>query len=298
MRQTPFALLVATLVGFAAQAAPSQCLGTGGSLLIFDETLVLSSGPDGFENQVKGTLCSPLIQRPGILFDYSSWDVGVFNYLSPIYDQQGLTLGLIPLSFLELRVDAAAVGIWTLPLDGAGYFALPGYTRHFRESDLVSANARSAYGANVTLGARLQAEGEIFQTTVVLTNTFQLDYWYVGDGTHYYNARRDVILAQSDWLVKNIGSLLFKKRATQSVSVQFGVQDDLTYVPASADLANILGVFLSVPIRREGVLRDIEPFVRLGAYTHHAWRGGFQFFGGISMAWGWEVRRDPLVRTF
>ncbi|MBS1150977.1 MAG: hypothetical protein H6Q89_2675, partial [Myxococcaceae bacterium] len=50
------------------------------------------------------------------------------------------------------------------------------------------------------------------------------------------------------------------------------------------------------PIRREGVLRDIEPFVRFGAYTHHANRSGFQLFGGISIAWGMPVgaKRDPV----
>ena len=84
-------------------------------------------------------------------------------------------------------------------------------------------------------------------------------------------------------------------RASKTVSLQFGVQDDFTYVPASNYVANIIGVFLSVPIRREGTLRDIEPFVRLGAYTHHAYRSGFQVFGGVSFTWGTPVgaKKDP-----
>jgi hypothetical protein len=256
-----------------------------------DETLVISLAPDGFENQLKVTRCAPLIQRPGILFDYSSWDIGVFNYLSPIYDMQGVTVGVVPLSFLELRVDAAAVGMWTLPLDGAGFFSFPGYTKAFTEKSMPGVNARSAYGANVTLSARLQGEMPVFNDKLIITNTFQVDYWRVGaaggdDGSHYYNARRDVILARSDVLLKNNAMLLFRVNASETVGLQFGVQDDFTYVPGSSYVANIIGVFVSAPIRRKGTLRDIEPFVRLGTYTHHAYRSGFQLFGGISMAWG------------
>jgi len=289
-------VVLLALVGLSAEAAAaaSQCLGTGGSLLIFDETFVVSLAPDGAENQLKATLCKPLIQRPGLLFDYSSWDISAFNYLSPIYDQQGVTVGVVPLSFLELRVDASALAIWTLPLEGAGYFAFPGYTTHFTEKEMPASRARSAYGANVTLSARLQGEVPVFDDKLVLTNTFQLDYWHVGDASHYYNARRDVVLARSDWLVKNNATLLFKVRASSTVSLQFGVQDDLTWVPASNYVANIVGAFLSVPIRRQGRLRDLEPFVRLGAYTHHAHRVGFQLFGGLSLAWGLPVEERSV----
>ncbi len=281
-------VLVAAL-GSVAHAAPAQCLGTGGSLVIVDETLVISLAPDGFENQVKSTLCVPLIQRPGILFDYSSWDVGLFNYVSPIYDQQGITLGLVPLSFIELRADVSAVGMWSLPLDGAGYFSFPGYTTRYTEKELPSSKAGSAYGLNVTVGARLQGELPVFNDHLVITNSFQIDYWHVGDGSHYYNARRDVILARSDWVVKNNANLMLKVKASSTVSMQFGVQDDFTFVPGSGYVANIIGFFFSLPIRREGTLRDIEPFIRLGTYTHHAYRSGFQLFGGISIAWGMPV---------
>ena len=285
-----FLVLFALLLAFDAVAG-KQCLGTGGSLLIVDETLVFSLNPDGPENQLKATLCMPLIDRPGILFDYSSWDVGFFNYLSPIYDQQGITVGLVPLSFLELRFDASAVGIWPVSsFNGAGYFAFPGYTRQYTEAELQGSRAAAAYGANVTFGARLQAEVPVFNDTLTITNSFALDYWHVGAASHYYNARRDVILARSDFLLKNTANVLFKIKASDTVSLQFGVQDDLTVVPASGYVANVIGLFLSVPIRREGTLRDIEPFVRLGSYTHHAYRGGFQVFGGISVAWGLRRR--------
>lgn len=280
-------LLVVTLLAPAAGAAPAQCLGTGGALVILDDTLVVSLAPDGFENQVKATLCQPLIQRPGILFDYSSWDIGVFNYVSPIYDLQGVTVGVVPLSFLELRVDAAAIGVWTLPLEGAGYYALPGYGADVRT--MPAADARGSVGANVTLSARLQGEVPLFNDVLVVTNTFQVDYWYLKGGGHYFNPRRDVVLARSDYVLKNIATALIKVRMSDTVGFQLGAQDDLTVVPGSGHVVNVIGLFLSLPVRRAGALRDLEPFVRLGAYTHGE-RTGFQLFGGLSLAWGWKPR--------
>ena len=280
------AVVVVALFGLCAQAEPRQCLGTGGSLLIVDETLGISLNPDGFENQLKTTLCQPLIKRPGIMFDYSSWDIGVFNYVSPIYDQQGITVGFDPISILELRVDASALGYWTVPADSGGYFAFQGYSKHYTEQDLPERDARTAKGANVTFSARLQGELPVFNDTLVITNTFQVDYFYVGDAPYYYNARRDVVLARSDFLLKNISNLMLKVALSRTASLQFGVQDDFTYVPGSNYVANVIGAFFSVPIRREGTLRDIEPFLRLGTYTHHAFRTGFQMQLGISIAWG------------
>lgn len=279
-------LLAGLLVAANALAEPRQCLGTGGTLVILDETFVVSLAPDGFENQLKVARCAPLIRKDGVLFDHSSWDVGAFNYLSPIYDMQGVTAAMIPLSFLELRVDAAAIGMWTLPLEGAGYFAASGYgadPKHQPPED-----ARSTWGANLTFSARLQAEGAFFHDTFVFTHLFQADCWFMNGGSHYFNPRRDVVLARSDVLLKNITNVQFRIQASESVGIQLGAQNDFTYVPASGYAANIIGLFVSVPIRREhGRLRDLEPFVRLGAHTH-GYRTGFQLFGGISLAWGWK----------
>lgn len=278
-------LLPTLLLAGSAWAQPRQCLGTGETLIILDETFVVSLAPDGFENQLKVARCAPLIQRPGILFDYSAWDVGAFNHLSPIYDLQGVTAAVVPLSFLELRVDAAVIGVWTLPLEGAGYFAVSGYgaaPKRQRPED-----ARSSWGANVTASARLQAEAPFFHDTFVFTNTFQADWWFMNGGTHFFNPRRDVVLAKSDVLLKNVTNVLFKVQARETVAFQLGAQNDLTFVPASGYVGNILGLFLSVQSRRHAaLLRDLEPFVRLGVHTH-GHRRGFQLFGGISLAWGW-----------
>jgi hypothetical protein len=40
-----------------------------------------------------------------------------------------------------------------------------------------------------------------------------------------------------------------------------------------------------VPIRRDQLLRDIEPYLRLGAYTAHGWRTGATLMAGVSVAW-------------
>ncbi len=70
-----------------------------------------------------------------------------------------------------------------------------------------------------------------------------------------------------------------------------GAIDDLTFVPGSGELENQLFGFLSVPIRRDADLRDIEPFVRAGVYTAHGWRQGFTLIGGISLTWALPMER-------
>ena len=48
---------------------------------------------------------------------------------------------------------------------------------------------------------------------------------------------------------------------------------------------------LSLPIRRDADLRDIEPFLRAGAYTAHGWRTGLTLMAGLSLAWALPMER-------
>ena len=46
-----------------------------------------------------------------------------------------------------------------------------------------------------------------------------------------------------------------------------------------------------MPIRRDADLRDIEPFLRAGAYTAHGWRTGLTLMAGLSPAWALPMER-------
>lgn len=279
------------LVPAAAEAGSQSCLGTGKPLVIVDETFVVVANPEGVENQLRTALCLPLTQLPGILHDYDGFEFGLFNYLSPVYDHQGIYAAISPLSFLELRAQAAVVPMWPLPLDGAGYYALSGYHAPHGDADLPARAGRSALGLDLTFTVVLQGAVDLAGPYgLIVTNSFSGDYWHVGDGAYFINLRQDAVLARSDWLIKNNGSILIETHLSDTVNLHVGINDDLTFVPASGYVGNILSLFVSVPIRREnGSPRDIEPFARFGTYTQHASRTGFMFFGGLSMAWGKPV---------
>lgn len=255
-----------------------------------DETLLLLANPEGFENQLRANACWPLIDRPGIMFDYAQLETGIFSYLSPVYVHQGAYVAVSPLSVLTVRADLAGLVIWPLPLDGAGYFELPGYQRDLSAVAFPASAARASHGVNGTLSVNLQGAVPLSGwLDLIVTDTFAADWFWVNGGAFYLNQRRDVVLRRSDVLLKNTAFLLFDFKVGRGVSLRAGAVDDLTFVPGSGEVQNIVSGFFSVPIRREGELRDLEPYVRAGGYTAHGWRRGFFVMLGISLAWAYPL---------
>jgi hypothetical protein len=232
---------LAVVVPAAASAEPQQCLGRGTAQWLVDETFLVVANPEGFENQLRANVCLPLIHRPGILFDYTALEAGAFNYVSPVYVHQGAYVQVTPLSFIQLRADAAAVGIWPLPLDGAGYFAFGGYTNQFADVTMPAHVARGSGGFNGTLSVNLQGEVPLTgRVSLIATSTFALDYWYVGDRSYYFNPRRDLVLAKSDTVVKETAFALVGLQLNPTTALHLGGVEDLSWVPSSGYVSNIV----------------------------------------------------------
>jgi hypothetical protein len=277
------------LFAAAAMAEPRQCLGYGSAQRVVDNNLVGVVNPDGFEDQLKADRCWPLDLGPGLLFDFAQFETGVFTYVSPIYANLGAYAALAPLSFLELRAEVAGVMYWPLPLDGAGYFGRDTWTRFVPDTEMPARDGRAAAGLNVTLAVNLQAQIPLAgPVQLVVTNSTAFDYWNLGPRAFYLNARRDFVMARSDYLWKNTAFLMLEIAAAPGIGVRLGATDDLCFQPRYSVLSNIVSGWASVPMRRDGgELRDIEPYVRAGAYTSHGWRHGFQLMFGVSLAWAW-----------
>lgn len=280
------ALLVLALGVSVVEAAPHHCLDEPDTKLIVDETLIGVANPDGAENQVKVSLCWPLIEKRGLLFDYTSFETGLYNYLSPIYVQQGAFAAITPLSFIVFRVEAAGVQYWPLPLDGAGYYALDSYRADYRDSALPAARASAARGVEAGASATLQGELELApRIALAATDIVNPEYWAVGSGPYWFNERRDVILARHDWVVKNTGSL-FLALKRRSATVRIGAFDDITDVPRAGYVANVLGGVAMVELRHlTPALHELSAFVRIGNYTQHAFRHGPTALFGVSGVW-------------
>lgn len=282
------AAAVATLLfATAALAKGEQCLGRGESRWLVDETLVWMVNPLGPENQLRVNACHPLYPGvEGLLFDYAAIEYGVFNYTSPVYSMGGGYISVTPLSFMQLRADVAGVGIWPIPLDGAGYFGKASYVKNFSDATMPARDGQFSGGVNVTLTWNLQAELPLSERVALqLTNSFAGDYWRVGSAPYWVNLRRDVVMAKSDWIIKDTAFLGAAVRLEPRYTLRVGAADDLTWVPRSGYVGNVVGVFASLPFRREGLLRDVEPFVRVGYYTEHGFRTGLQLFTGFTIAW-------------
>ncbi len=277
----------------AALAKGEQCLGRGDSRWLVDETLVVMANPEGPENQLRLNACHPLYPGvEGLLFDYASLEYGVFNWTSPVYTHGGGYVQITPLSFLQLKAEVSGVFIWPIPLDGAGYYGKKSYVKNYADVTMPAQDGRFSGGINVTLTANLQAELPLTDRVALqLTNAFAGDYWRVGDQPYWVNLRRDVVLAQSDWIIKDTGFLGVAVKLDPRYTLRVGGADDLTWVPRSGYVGNVVGGFVSVPFRRDGLLRDVEPFVRVAYYTNHAFRQGVQLFTGFTIAWALPYER-------
>lgn len=277
------AFLLVALGAAAAAAEPHHCADEPGKKIVLDETLIGVANADGVENQIKLAMCWPLFEEPGLLLDYTNVEAGVYKYLSPIYLQQGAFVAVTPLSLLVLRVEAAAVQYWPLPLDGAGYYAVASYTADVHDTALPAANARAATGVEAGASATLQGEVALSpRFALAATATVNPEYWSVGGGAFWFNQRRDVILARHDWLMKNTASIFLALRRGRT-TMRVGVFDELTLVPRAGYTANIVGGVAMIDVRHlTASVHEVSAFVRIGDYTQHAFRDGVTALLGVS----------------
>src|SRR5689334_4873061 len=80
----------------AISPAGKHCVDEQRPKAYFKETLIGQLNPYGGEHRLEFVLCTPLIEAPGILFDYTNAQVGITNYLSPTYVYQGVFLSASP----------------------------------------------------------------------------------------------------------------------------------------------------------------------------------------------------------
>lgn len=295
--------LAAALAASPALAQPAQCLGTGEAKYVVDSTLLGLVNPLGFEEQLTAKACHPLVKEPGILFDYTQWEAGALLYLGPIYTHLGGFVAVSPLSILVLRAEFTGVGFWTVPMAGAGYVPLPRYQTSMPDAQAPIDKLQNTAGANFAFTATLQGAAPLGDRLQIMgSETFGADWWTVGNARGYYlNFRRDVVLFQEDWVLKNTVQVALDIRGNDEVFIRVGAIDDLTFVPGIPGsnwnfLLNQLTGYFSVFVRRDLVkhdtlLRDIEPYVRVGGYTHgdKGRTSNVMVMTGVSLAWALPI---------
>lgn len=108
-------------IGASVVRGGKHCLDEQQNKLMLNHYTAGSINPLGIETQLRLSFCTPLIEKPGLLFDFSKLDAGLVMFISPTHVHVGPSLTVAPLSFLVFRAELTGFYIWPIPLQGAGF---------------------------------------------------------------------------------------------------------------------------------------------------------------------------------
>jgi hypothetical protein len=203
--------------------------------------------------------------------------------LAPVYAMPGAFVSIAPLSVIELRAEAAGVAQWPIGLDGAGYFPLASAQAPW--SDLPAANGAAAHGYFVNLSGTLRFELPVADRwSLLAANMASLQRWQLGDAPAYYNTRHDLPMERRDTLFKDVALLLLQHAPNPRLKLRFGVTGDFTRVTSTGYHQDVVAALLAAVFARwPGPASETRLFLRLGAYTAHAYHQGEpQLIAGVS----------------
>jgi hypothetical protein len=290
-----------------------HCLDEQKQKILLNHYLAGSINPLGIGNSLRLSLCTPLITKPGILFDLTNIDFGVLFLTSPTDVTGGIFINVTPLSFLVLRAEASGFGIWPIPLQGAGFITLNNpkeFTLNSLSPSPFGNNpAGYASGAKFLLGGTLRGEVPLgHYLSLALANSFNGEYWRISDSTwapaaamgrmYFVAARRDVALkGPGDWVIANTAALVLGINPHRNVSLRVGATDDLVYVPSYGYLGNIAAGLFAVTVKNlRNLAKEGAFFLRVGTFTNHAFRHGITFALGFDVTYELAKRAHPRPR--
>jgi hypothetical protein len=264
--------------------APGQhCLGDPQAKWLARVDLAGALNPRGLETYARLGRCLPLVTRPGPWWDYTNLQYGLTGTVSPAYAMPGAFLSVRPLSILELRADAELVQQWRTGLDGAGYFPLTGYGADW--STLPASRARPAQGYTTGLTAWLVGGFPLGGGWSLLTQlVLSWKRWDLGGAPYYYNVQNDLPMARREWLSRDIFTLVLDRQLTERAVLRGGLVADETRVEGSGYRQVVVSGLLTTTISGwPGPKGETLVFLRLGAYTAHAYhQGEAQLIAGVS----------------
>ncbi len=279
-RRTSIVGLAVAVVLELASPAAARCVGQTTPRWVAHQQLVLLLNPMGAEHNLRIGLCLPLYDTSESVLDQNHVELGVVSYVSPIYAAGGAYAQLAPATFWFLRVELGGIGVWPLPLDGAGYFPLSGYGARYGSEDLPARAAGTASGWGARFVSVLRGRVDLapledrFVYLAALDALFT-DYADIGSAAFYAMIRHDVVAAQRDWIVGNEAIALVGIPIPGGPDFRIGAYSALRNVPAAGYVGHQVGGILMLTWERPlPGLDEISLFVRVGGYTNHAFRTG------------------------
>lgn len=278
-------------------AEGTHCYGEDRNVWVFREMLGLMSNSSGIENRMHAGACTPLIMRPGMLFDMTNMEAGVFNLLSPSYIHQGFYASIVPLSFLVLEVKMSGAYVWTTGLSGTGHNSRVSYAHSFPSNGFsheIEGDPTTTTGFRAAWYATFRASYAIAHIRhgdieIIGLDSLGGEYWLMGNDPYYYNLRTETIMARSDFVLSNDFALLVSIPITENISMMTGVLDSLIYLPRANRVDhNMVAGIVSVTLAQLGQrVRGLRAFIIAGGYTNHESREltfGANFGGGVELS--------------
>ena len=237
-------------------------------------SLVLLLNPTGAEHNGRLGLCVPLYADDEPAFAANHFEVGVSTYLSPVYLVPGAYAQIAPVSFFYLRAEISGLAIWSLPLEGAGYYERSGYDASWRSEDLPADAGGSTHGWTARVRATFRGQ---FDLTDDIELVFSANPWVeinvLERDSHWVDVRDDLITAPGDWVFAHEGVLMLGVILPEGPRLRFGAFSALRNVPASGYVGHRFGplALASFPWP-DAAVEAVDVFIRLGVYTHHRFR--------------------------
>lgn len=278
VRCTSLALALLAL-GVASPAAAQ-------TRVVAHEQLIALLNPMGAQNTLQLGLRADLGDQEDILFAGAHAEAGAVSYLAPVFAIQGGYLEVSPLSFLVLRAEVTGAAIWPIGMDGAGYYGLDAYVdTDVQNQTLAADRGESATGWGMRWSAQLQGAVPLGDMRLLLVDGMSVARESMGERSHYYSLRYDLVLQRQDWLVENDAYVLLEGRLASDVVLRGGAYDNLRFVPASGYVGNQVGPIVALTFERVDThMPGLSVFVRGGYYTHHVSRQDeLTVLGGLSI---------------
>lgn len=271
------AIVIATAVASAPAAARAEggCLDREGGRAVVREAAVFLLNPMGMEHQARLGLCEPLYASRSVALGRNHVELGASSYFSPVYAYVGPYAELAPATFFSVRFELLGLGMWPIPIAGAGYYPLASAGAKFNDADVPEGKGKSAGGWVAKTTFTLLGKVDLGpKAAIVAADQLSIDHEEVGWAPYWLDVRNDLVAARKDEVACNEAAVLFEIPIKKSF-LRFGPYDALRATPRSGYVGHQIGGMAMFEVAQP--TRSIASFAvwaRLGGYTHHAIRAG------------------------
>ncbi len=274
------------LVGLALMApAEASAQSPGRVRTVIRQQYIALLNPMGMQHALEVAFRGRLGDPSELLFTGAHAEAGLVSYVSPVFAMHGGYVEVSPLAFLVARAEITENVVWPIGLEGAGYYGLQSYEGDARA--LAPELGGSASGWSFRASATLQGMIPLGPARLLVADTLIAQRASLGDASHYYDMKWDLILARDDWLFVNTGVLLVETDLERELHLRIGAYDDLRVVPASGYVGHQVGPIAMLSIGHPSPeVAEVTPFLRAGYYTHHVIRADeLTILGGVEVSY-------------